>query len=104
MAEQNVFEVPWGSESICYWCKKEGKCKLYTEDPRILTFKRLKREKPITIKGEVFIHRLIPDRKIYFSDLIMTGSLRGCPINEFYPNEEKLPKQFKGSRIVMRGR
>lgn len=20
------FEVPWGSESVCYWCKKRDKC------------------------------------------------------------------------------
>jgi len=102
MTEDKIFKVPWGSDSVCYWCKKDGECSLYTEDPRLETFKKIKREKPITVKGETFTHRLVPNRKIHFTDLIMTGSLRDCPLNEFEPDYSKLPEQFKDCKIVIR--
>lgn len=89
MTEDKIFKVPWGSESVCRWCKKNGKCSLYTEDPRLKTYKKIKEES-------------VPDRKIHFTDLIMTGSLRGCPINEFEPDYSKLPEQFKDCKIVIR--
>ena len=74
---KKAFTVPWGSESVCSWCKKNGKCELWTED----------KEFKILLYG-------VPIR-IHFKDLRLVSALQGCPIDEFEPDNSKIPEQFK---------
>jgi hypothetical protein len=97
MSEQKIFEVPWGSESICYWCKKQGQCSLYKDDPEIPTMTLPASANPPSL--EVLQRAGV---KIRFTQLLKLGSLRGCPLNEFEPDETKLPESFKRCRIVVR--
>jgi hypothetical protein len=102
---EKTFEVPWGSESICFWCKKNGKCSLYKEDPE-LSFTRKVRGQLVR-PGEVLPTTgdwyELQEQKMRFTELMKGGSLRGCPINEFDPDETKLPENFKGYKIIVRG-
>jgi hypothetical protein len=77
---EKMFKVPWGSESVCYWCKKNGECRLYVEDPEL------------SVGGF----------SIRFTQLLRISSLQGCPINEFDPETHKLPENFKDCKIVLR--
>lgn len=80
-----IFEVPWGSESVCYWCKKNYKCNYYEEnrETKVMFYEVT----PITIRPK---------------ELMKLGSLQGCPINEFEPDKTKLPDAFRGCTIKVR--
>ena len=85
MTKEKVFPVPWGSESICYWCKKDTKCSFFLEDKEIRA--KFTGGIPIMIRP---------------TQLIKFGQLTACPIKEFKPNPSKLPKAFKGNKIVQK--
>jgi hypothetical protein len=97
MANQKVFPIPWGSESICYWCTKNGKCKLWTEDPEIPTMTLPTASNMPTV--EVVKSAGV---RMRFTQMFKLGSLQGCPINEFNPDPTRLPEQFKDCKIVVR--
>jgi len=92
-----IFYVPWGSESVCYWCEKQGKCSLYKNDPEIPTMTLPASAMPPSVD---VLQRA--GAKIRFTQLLKLGALQGCPINEFEPEPSKLPQQFKGYTIVLR--
>ena len=85
-SEEKVFTVPWGSESICYWCKKAYKCQYYTEDKEVAVL-MLPHHVPIKRRP---------------TQLMNSGQLCRCPINEFEPDSTKLPEEFKNCTIVVR--
>ena len=99
MSEQKIFEVPWGSESICFWCRKQGQCSLYRDDPEIPT-----RTLPANANPPSLQVLENAGARVRFTQLLKLGSLRNCPINEFEPNYTKLPDTFKGHIIIERGR
>jgi len=80
----NEFIIPWGSENICYWCRKDYKCKYYSEDK------------------EVEILKYCIPIKIRPTQLMKLGQLCGCPIQEFELNRNRLPKEFKNCKIIER--
>ena len=78
---KDVFLVPWGSESICMWCKKDKKCLLFKKEG-------LKKSE----------HSLI---KAFWSAAHFAQIIR-CPLDEFEPNEEKNPYITRGKKIKLR--
>jgi hypothetical protein len=96
---EKVFLVPWGSESVCHWCKKNLKCRMFTEDPELATMTLPSGCPAPSVK---VVQRAGP--RIRFTQLLMMAALQGCPINEFDPDETQLPDSFKGSKIVIRAR
>jgi len=83
MQDNKIFKVPWGSENICHWCKKDYKCSYYINDREV----------------DAFFYGVIPI-KIRASELIKLGSLRACPYCK--PEHAKLAEQFKDCKIVIR--
>ena len=83
---KKIFEIPWGSESICSWCKKEDKCRWYTEDSEV---QLLSPHLPI---------------RIHPTDLRKIAQITSCPINEFIlkPPEEAI-FNYQGCEVVLRG-
>jgi len=94
---KKVFLVPWGSESICYWCKKNGKCSLFKEDPEIPTLTLPRGSNPPS--PYVLLNAGV---KIRFTQIFKLGALQDCLINEFEPDETKLPDSFKDAKIMIR--
>jgi hypothetical protein len=68
----NEIIIPWGSEDICYWCRKDYKCRFYSKDIEIKLC------------------------------LLKSGQLCNCPIKEFELDRNRLPKEFKNCKVIMR--
>jgi hypothetical protein len=79
-----TFEVPWGSESICYWCTKNGRCRMFDSDVKVYLLK---------VSGDTL-------DCVSFADVLKRGPVTSCPIREFDADYSKLPEQFRGMRIV----
>jgi len=97
MSERKIFLVPWGSESICYWCKKQGQCSLYKDDPEIPTMTLPASANPPS--PDVLQRAGV---KIRFTELLKLCSLQGCLLDEITIDPAKLPQHFKDCTIVVR--
>jgi len=78
---ENYFDVPWGSENICMWCKKEGKCILHKRSD--------------ATENEM---RLID----LFWKSVISSQIVSCPLQEFEPNNESHPNILHGRKIRAR--
>jgi len=99
MSNEKRLEVPWGSESICTWCKKFGKCQMFTGDPEIPFIQLPSGANTKNITSEYIEKAGV---RIRFTQLFKIAQISHCPMNEFEPDESHLPESLKGSVIVER--
>jgi len=77
------FYVPWGSESICAWCKKGySNCRVFTE-------------KVDTIMGGIPV-------TVSMTELYLIAQIISCPIDEFEPDYSQNIINIEGRKIVPR--
>ena len=72
-----IMILPWGSESICLWCKLDRKCSFFKDNPEV----------PTDIHG-------IPV-KMHTHDIDLFGQIQNCPVpSERVWDAEKIKRMF----------
>lgn len=82
-----TFRIPWGSESICYWCEEDGGCEMFTTPGQTLK---------VPVAGGI-------EGSVLWRDLYMVAQIRRCPLNKFVlSSAPRLPSGYENATVVVR--